>query len=68
MGMYEIPRNVKGERKNFNDFFYESTYIYSGLWICRIFNISTIFTNKFKNSWNYIYDNFCINWFFSWYI
>lgn len=24
MGMYEIPRNVKGERKIFNDIFYKS--------------------------------------------
>lgn len=37
MGMYEIPRNVKGERKNINNFFYEIINMDNGI-CCNRFN------------------------------
>ena len=45
MGMYEIPRNVKGERKNSDDIFYKSI---NNITICR--KITKNFTYSFHLS------------------
>lgn len=39
MGMYEIPRNVKGERKNINDLFYKIINMDSGNGNSRVYYI-----------------------------
>ena len=62
MGMYEIPRNVKGERKNIYDFFHEITNMDSGNFFNRLFYLFDFEINKSWKDWVGSFSPLCRSW------